>query len=720
MLQLQLEVRTIQFFINSMTESCLMQFIHNQSSIILKSKLKCKCRDIQVINEKIDLNIQYLEKGNLKLLFQDGQIILGEATINLGFYIENSLPVIIDNITIQSKYDQEAYVELSLGWNKLEQIQTQEIESINPEREQPLFIKLSQQSPNRVQNLKFGDKLENLKMKDSIVAENYFKEFKQEQFDKKSIENDKVQQIEDEKLEDIHKVHIQTTNSLRFQTPKDCKFTKKQKIQTSSGHLENCKKQVNKKQLQSDSKPTFKELGQKIRQKSTNRFESRVKIRIENQQAEQNETVKRATKQRFFCKQTEDIGKQVQKYQEAGFFTSRQLELEKGNQDQSIQELHIENKLLKNQIQSLQSENQGLKEKLIKSEASFNLLSETYTTLRDEYKKCQLKSYDNSNNNFILNKEYELIKKELDQKQKEIEFSYKEGQLWKIELEITKRENVQLQKDLEQMKKDFFNKQIENINLLRDIEGKKSKINTLEQELFDKKVVYKQKNQGNQNIINKMEKNDEWDFEQMKQAINSQRMEIENYNEELKQTRLKLLVLEEGENQKFELLDEIGKTNPQLQMEIQMLKQRLIESSQEIKQNSRILENEKLKSQINLYLQQPNEQNLDFTYLINKYSTLNDSLKQENQALIHQNKKDQVKLESLQKQLGINKRKNIIELSEQRQQSLEQEITQLEKAVLNGKQNMADVINAVLECGGTDLAEAVERFLIARRSTKIS
>lgn len=33
---------------------------------------------------------------------------------------------------------------------------------------------------------------------------------------------------------------------------------------------------------------------------------------------------------------------------------------------------------------------------------------------------------------------------------------------------------------------------------------------------------------------------------------------------------------------------------------------------------------------------------------------------------------------------------------------------------------MADVINAVLECGGPDLAEAVERFLITRRSTKIS
>ena len=32
---------------------------------------------------------------------------------------------------------------------------------------------------------------------------------------------------------------------------------------------------------------------------------------------------------------------------------------------------------------------------------------------------------------------------------------------------------------------------------------------------------------------------------------------------------------------------------------------------------------------------------------------------------------------------------------------------------------MADVINAVLECGGPLLAEEIERFLITRRSTKV-
>lgn len=50
----------------------------------------------------------------------------------------------------------------------------------------------------------------------------------------------------------------------------------------------------------------------------------------------------------------------------------------------------------------------------MKNEATFNLLSETYTTLRNEYKKVQIKNYDSTNNTIIINKEYEYIKKELE------------------------------------------------------------------------------------------------------------------------------------------------------------------------------------------------------------------------------------------------------------------------------------------------------------------
>ncbi|CAD8118269.1 unnamed protein product [Paramecium sonneborni] len=694
MLQLELEVRIIYFFINTMTESCSIQFIHNQSSTHLKSKLKSKCRDYQEINEKIDLNIQYIEKGYLKLQIYDEQIIFGEATINLGFYIENNLPAVIDNITIQNKYDQEAYVELSLAWNQLEQMQTQEIQSSNPLREQQLLMKLTQQTRNSVQGLKMEDQIESQNTNYSSVGQNLIiPEFNQEQFDKKSIENRKNQQFEDEKIEDIFSIHLQTTKSQKFQTIKDCKFTKKQATQKSSGFLEKYKSQVNNKYSQSDYKSTFKELGQQIQQKSSNIFDQRMKIKIENQLAEQN---KKAAKSKLLGKQTEDIEKQDLSIQEAGFFSSRKFELEKGYKDTSIQQLQNENKQLKNQIQALQLENQGLNESLIQSETTFNFLSETYTALRNEYKKIQLKIYDDSNNNFILNQEYDYLKKELDQKQKEIEFIQKESQLWKIESDIIKRENLQLQTDLEQFKKEVFNKQIENINLQRDIERQKIQINALEQQLQNQKLEIQQF------------------YKECEQIIDG--TEIKNQNEELKQIKQKNGVLEERENQKQEFLDEVDKMSPLLQLDVQMLKKQLSESISEIK--SKTLENEKLKSQINIFLQQPNQSNLDFTYLINEYLILNANLKQENESLIHQNKKDQVKLDSLQKQLNINK--NIIELSEKRQKSLEQEILSLEKDVLSGKQNMADVINAVLDCGGPDLAEAVERFLITRRSTKIS
>ncbi|CAK57907.1 unnamed protein product (macronuclear) [Paramecium tetraurelia] len=716
MLQLQLEVRTIQFYINSMTEFCSIQFIHNLSSTPLKSLLRCRCRDIQEIREKIDLNIQYFDKGNLRLQIYDGQIIFGEATINLGFYIENSLPVIIDNITIQSRYDQEAYVEMSLGWNQFEQTQTKEIQQANPIREQPLFIKLSQQTANRVPN-EIDHQIENRLINAPSLEQIYILQSKQEYIDKKSIEQQK--QLEDEKIEDITKAHLETTNSRRFQTPKDSKLAKKQKIQKSSGLLEHYKTQIHSKSTYSDSKQAAREQGLRIVQKSPNIFDQKAKIRIHSHQNEENDAIKGTAKQQRNCNKNaapiEDQGKNSQKYLEAGFFTSRQLEIDlKEYKQVSIQQLLNENQQMQYQIERLSLENQDLKEQLIKSEATFNLLSETYTNLRNEYKKVQIKSYDSSNNTFIINKEYEFIKKELEQKQKQIEFNQKETELGKIELEITKRENIQLQIDLEQIRKEVFNKKIENSELLKDIQEKQVKINTLEEQLLNQQV-----NQQLSQDLQLQEYSEEQNNYHLQQKMNSMqiyRIEIDNYYQELIQTRQKLLIQESCGKQQSEFLEERQQINSQLQQEINQLKQKLIESNKEIK--SKTLEIEILKTQINSHLQIPDNQNLDLTSLINQQSTLYTNLKQENQSLVHQNRKDQVKLESLQKELGIYK--NIVKLSEQRQQSLEQEIQQLEKAVLNGKQNMADVINAVLECGGPTLAEAVERFLITRRSSKIS
>ncbi|CAD8184303.1 unnamed protein product [Paramecium octaurelia] len=714
MLQLQLEVRTIQFYINSMTEFCSIQFIHNLSSTPLKSLLKCRCRDIQEIREKIDLNIQYFDKGNLRLQIYDGQIIFGEATINLGFYIENSLPVIIDNITIQSRYDQEAYVEMSLGWNQFEQTQTKEIQQTNPIREQPLFIKLSQQTANRVPN-EIDQQIENRLINAPSSEQNYILQSKQEYIDNKPIEQQK--QLEDEKIDDIPKAHLETINSRRFQTPKDSKLAKKQKIQKSSGLLEHYKTQIHSKSTYSDSKQGAREQGLRIVQKSPNGFDSRAKIRIH--QNEDNDAIKGTAKQQRNCNKrpaaTEDQGKNSQKYLEAGFFTSRQLEMDlKEYQQVSIQQLLNENQQMQYQIQRLSLENQDLKEQLIKSEATFNLLSETYTKLRNEYKKVQIKNYDSSNNTFIINKEYEFIKKELEQKQKEIEFIQKETELGKIELEITKRENIQLQMDLEQIRKEANNRKIENSEYLKDIQEKQFKINTLEQQLLHQQV--NQQSSQDLNLQDHSEEQNNYHLQQKMNTMKIYRIEIDNYYQELIQTRQKLLFQESCGKQQSESLEERQQINSQLQQEINQLKQKLIESNKEIK--SKTLEIEILKTQINSHLSIPDNQNLDLTSLINQQSTLNANLKQENQSLVHQNRKDQVKLESLQKELGIYK--NIVKLSEQRQQSLEQEIQQLEKVVLNGKQNMADVINAVLECGGPTLAEAVERFLITRRSSKIS
>lgn len=55
-----------------------------------------------VFREKQCINQSYQK---LKLQFFDGNTLFGEANISLGFYIENNLPLIIDNIPITNKFD---------------------------------------------------------------------------------------------------------------------------------------------------------------------------------------------------------------------------------------------------------------------------------------------------------------------------------------------------------------------------------------------------------------------------------------------------------------------------------------------------------------------------------------------------------------------------------------------------------------------------------------
>ncbi|CAD8107740.1 unnamed protein product [Paramecium sonneborni] len=736
MLHLDIEVQTIQFFIGSPFDSCSIKLSDAFSTSILQSQLKCKCKDIQEIWEKIELNVQYVQKSNLKFYFYDGQTIYGEATINLEFYIGNNLPLIIDNITIQNKFDQEAQVKISLAWNQIDQTQSKQIRQTSPLRDQTIPIP----QKNIAQQKKPADELhfEKRTVHATYTQWKDHQEMVKEQYIKKLKEPIKKGQMEDEKFEEIRKPEARVMSPRRFQTPKDFKTHNKYQDQKLSGQFDNLKIQKNNQQ---DFKQINKELqnnqNNRAPSKSPNRYDSRVKTRNEmllsaSSPNEQLEILKGSTKQSKPLSKKGELqenfgSKTTQLNQLEGGMTmsTKQLDVDLDNNQskQQLNQLQSENAQLKNQISKLTTENQCLKDQQIKGEAAFNLLSETYSNLRNEYQRIQVKSFNNSSSHSLLNnKETDHLKRELDQKAKEIEFYKKEAELWKKDLDVTKRENVQIKREAEQYKKELENIYLDLENQRRDIDNKNREIDNLEKELYRAQQAIQLiqndsfRNASQQSGIS----NNQEILEQIQNIMKTKQIEVDSKNEEIKQNKIKIACLEKELYDKGrhsqDQFDQIKNLNIELEQENEKLKQQLLEKNADLKIKTQ--EIERLITQTNMILQQPDVQNTDSSKELNEYATQIAFLKQENQNLILQNKKDQVRLESLQNQFEITK--NIVVLSEQRQQSLEHEILQLEKAVLGGKQNMADMINAVMECGGTQLAEEVERFLITRRSIKTS
>ncbi|CAD8198138.1 unnamed protein product [Paramecium octaurelia] len=733
MLHLDIEVQTIQFFIGSSLESCSIKLSDSFSTSALESKVRCKCKEIQEIWEKIELNVQYVEKGNLKLYFYDGQTIFGEATINLGFYIENNLPLIIDKITIQNKFDSEAQVQMSLAWNQVDQVQSKQIRQVSPLRDQP--IPTPQPQKPIAQQKKPADELHFDKRTVHATYTQWkdHQEMVREQYVKKLKEPIKKGQIEDEKFEEIRKPEVRVMSPRRFQTPKDYKPINKQQIQKSTGGFENLKSSNNNpldfRQLNKDLQNNS---NNRAPSKSPNRQDSRIKTRNEVLSAtspnEQSEILKGSTKPKPLSKKgdfQENFGTRPTQIEGGLTLSSKQLDTEVDSTQwrQQLSQLQQENAQLKNQIQKLTNENQGLKDQQIKSEAAFNLLSETYSNLRNEYQRIQVKSFNNSSSHSLLaNKETDHLKRELDQKSKEIEFYKKEAELWKKDLEVTKRENAQIKREAEQYKKSLDNISYDLECQKRDNENKKREIENLEKDLLRaQQAIQLVQNDSfmKASLLSGQNTNQEI-LEQMKNLIKTKQIEVDSKIEEIKQNKIRIAYLEkellEKGRHSQDQGEQIKNSSNQLEQENEQLKEQLAEKNGELKKKTQ--EIERLMAKNNLILQQPDMQNRDQAELLTDYIAQIAALKQENESLILQSKKDQVELESLQHQVEINKK--IVVLSDQRHQTLEQQIAELEKAVVGGKQNMADVINAVMECGGPQLAEEVERFLITRRSTKVS
>ncbi|CAD8155976.1 unnamed protein product [Paramecium pentaurelia] len=617
MLHLEIEVQSLQFFIEKQSEQCKIIILDENESKILMSKILSQCSSVQDINEVVEFDFNYTQNRYLKIMVQDCKICYGEAILNLGFYIENNLPLVIDKIPIHNRYDQEAYIQVGLAWNQLNQTEYKRL--VNNKSKMNMDIKQSEEwlkQKRECQHSPIQQRGENL----NHNREETLKKYQEQPCNFENL----LKYSEIDKLNDAD-INVKRVQTVRVQ--KVCLSQQKSK----------------EEKFDLDCPTVLRE----------NKFvipgKNRTKI-VQNQE----EILRGSTKPKANPKKIEqfdNFNSRPTQNEQALLLSCRQLEV--GEQDDNF--IQIQNQALKNQNKQTKQQNEKLQEQIKKSEAAFNLLSETYIALQQDYKRIQIQNFNNNISNSLS-----------DKNSKEFQQIKKESEILKKEIEILLRENDILKDEKDQQKKQYI-----------------YEISKLNEELSKyKNTMYELQNEKNQ---------------------------LQNYIQSQKDSQINqycYICLQKDELQGNK--DKIQyKTNICLE-NIQQINDDKGKAKTSKYQIDNLLKNEGKLNQ----LSEQELQNLVFEYSNELQITL-----KENQQLILNSKKDQIRLESYQKELEITKR--IVKLSDQRCSSLEHQIMQLEKAVLNGKQNIADMINAVMECGGQKLYDQMERCLAFRRSLKI-
>ncbi|CAK82544.1 unnamed protein product (macronuclear) [Paramecium tetraurelia] len=624
MLHLEIEVQSLQFFIEKYSEQCKIVIHDANESKILTSKILSQCSSVQDINEVVEFDFYYTENRYLKIMVQDCKVCYGEAILNLGFYIENHLPLVIDKIPIHNRQDQEAYIQVGLAWNQSNQSEYKRVGNnrckINQE------IKKSEEWLRQKRECQHSPVQE----RGEILNHNREETLKKYSEQPSNFENHL-------KYSEVDKLNEPEVNTKRQQT------VRVQKVSL----------------LQQKSKEEKSDFDGPVALRE-NKFVVPGKRRTKNVQNHE-EIMRGSTKPKANPKkldQFDNFNSRPTQNEQALLLSCRQLE--KGEYDENS--LQIQNQMLQYQNKLMKQQNEKLLEQIKKSEAAFNLLSETYSALQSDYKKMQIQSFNSNFSNSFINELYNLP----DKNSKEIQQIKKESEILKKENEILLKENDILkdEKDTQQQK------YIQEISKLKE---ELTKIKNTIVELQKEKISL-------QNYV-----------ESRKDSQNNKEYCICLQKEELRANRDKFqystnICVETI----YQVNDEKGRTKC---------------SKNQI---DNLLKNEGKFNQLS---------RSELQKLVYEYSNELQISQKENQQLILNSKKDQIRLESNQKELEITKR--IVKLSDQRCSSLEHQIVQLEKAVLNGKQNIADMINAVMECGGQKLYDQVERCLAFRRSLKL-
>ncbi|KAM3141932.1 hypothetical protein pb186bvf_006018 [Paramecium bursaria] len=198
----------------------------------------------------------------------------------------------------------------------------------------------------------------------------------------------------------------------------------------------------------------------------------------------------------------------------------------------------------------------------------------------------------------------------------------------------------------------------------------------------------------------------------LKDVIRQKIMIIDSQNQEIQQLKKQLASIEKDQQYKSNTrLNEVQNLQTQLREALadnQTLKRQIQELQEEISQ--KIQENIILNTKMDHYKQMSNSsQDIDVSKALDGYSKQIAQLQTENQDLNRSNLKNIILLEG-QKQ-EIDDLRDLSNLNEQRVADFEKELFFAQEQLRQTKQDLADVLNTVLELGGVTYLERIENSM---------
>ncbi|CAD8174988.1 unnamed protein product [Paramecium octaurelia] len=652
MLQINIEVQTVYFYIDSPITYCHMQLNDSVTAVMLNSQLKCKCYEQQDIYEKAEIRTQYdpKNKKKLKLIFFENQSKFGEAVFDLDFYVENKFQQLSDKLSIQSEQNEEAQLTFMFEWQFIEKPSEINPKILNPylsANSPPNTQRNGGQSPKRlVQSKRIGE--ENEKRTTHVTYSQWkdHKEYLKNQQERKLKEPkqpQKVIMVDDYNYnwtDNLRKPDAQvrvasppkrfgtpTKVNKKFQSPVNNLNQQRQQeyelrmINEKLSKVDKQLQQMNNENKEEEKKKYSSKLNQKLKSRQFDDYKNGFN---EDQTISQSEkgTKQKSLNYQYFVDQKDSkdyqfmynsqIQAPTQQYQASDQLTKSLHDPKLGLKSNSINldvpktapkpkelQQQLSSRSKTQQQEDLQNSNQfnksdkydellkkylDLKGQYENSCNEFSLLSQTYSSLNDQYTQV-VQQNRQQQQQIVFLQQQQLINGNNDQGsqstfneeiiKKELEFLQRDNNMLKSHLEQSQYNVTQLQKEKEKNQDEIY-------NLKNNLMMINQEIEKLQDEAQQMKIEMKQNNQFEQPQGSYAKINQKSEALPINQLKTSSENTDNQLKVELEQLKIQYSQLEK-ENQNFQ--KQVGNLNQMVQSledEITQLKEQLEEKKQDV------------------------------------------------------------------------------------------------------------------------------------------